>query len=370
MPPLTPHTRGPRQTPEETARRASLRLTADTAPGIRRRKRGRMFEYRRPSGARVTDAATLKRVRRLAIPPAWTDVWISPDARAHIQATGRDARGRKQYRYHTDWHATRDLAKYGRLIEFARRLPAVRRRVRRDLQAPRTSRTQVLALALTLLDQTFIRVGNRAYTRANGSFGLTTLQDRHVSIRSGHVEFSFRGKSGKARRLTLSDAHLARLIAACRDIPGSDLFQYRDGGGRRRTLTAQDLNQYLGEISKWHFTAKDFRTWGGAVQTADCLHAHRRKGSGLPGKTAMRRDIETVAAILGNTPAICRKSYIHPALLQAYEDAMLWRAWGTACRRPYRPTRDLSIPERRLLRFLLLAEGAGAGSAGPGDLIH
>lgn len=297
-------------------------------------------------------------------------MWISPDSRAHIQATGRDARSRKQYCYHTDWHATRDLAKYGRLIAFARQLPAIRRRIRRDLQAPGTSRTQVLVLSLTLLDQTFIRIGNPAYTRANGSFGLTTLQDRHVSIRGAQVDFSFRGKSGKARHLTLRDTHLARLIAACRDIPGSDLFQYRDESGKRRTLTAQDVNQYLGEISDGHFTAKDFRTWGGAVRTAGCLRAHRQNGTELPGKTAMRRDIETVAAALGNTPAICRKSYIHPSLLHAYQDEVLWRAWGLACRRPYPPTRDLSIPERRLLRYLLLAKAAGGDSASLGDLRH
>jgi DNA topoisomerase-1 len=358
------------QSPAETARRASLRLVVDTSPGIRRRKRGPGFEYLRPSGAKITDAATLSRLRRLAIPPAWTDVWISPHARAHIQATGRDARGRKQYRYHTDWNATRGSAKYGRLIAFARQLPAIRRRTRRDLQAPRTSRTQVLALTLTLLDQTFIRVGNPAYTRANGSFGLTTLQDRHVSIRGPQVEFSFRGKSGKSRHLTLSDPQLARLIAACRDIPGSDLFQYRDESAKRRTLTAHDLNQYLGEIAEGDFTAKDFRTWGGAVQMAECLHAHRRNGSALPGKTAMRRGIATVAAVLGNTPAISRKSYIHPALLHAYQNERLWRAWGVACRRPYPPTRGLSIQERRLLRFLLLAEAAGAGSASLGELGH
>ncbi len=306
----------------------------------------------------MRDQPTLDRIRHLAIPPAWIEVWIAPDARAHIQATGRDARRRKQYRYHAEWQVARHHAKYHRLGDFGEQLPLVRRRLRKDLRGSRTSRPQVLALAVSILEQTFIRVGNREYARTNGSYGLTTLLDRHVSIGKRTAHLSYRGKGGLHRDVTVEGAELARLLAACRRIPGSQLLQYVDDAGRRHQLTSSEVNRYIAEIAGRDFTAKDFRTWGATLTAAACLEQHRAIGIGVPGKVAMRADIATVAERLGNTPAICRKSYIHPSVLEAYQDETLWRAWMRTGVKTSITPRGLSSRERRLLQFLRRAAAA------------
>ncbi len=298
----------------------------------------------------VRDAGTLARIRKLAIPPAWTDVWVSAHPADHIQATGRDARGRKQYRYHDAWSEARGARKYGRLLAFAEALPGMRARVRRDLRHADGSREQVLALLVTLLEATFIRVGNQEYKRANGSYGLTTLEDRHVRITGATIHFSFRGKSGKERQVSLKDRRLARLVTQCRDLRGAHLFQYVDAKGRRRPAHSTDLNRYIGSLSDGEFTAKDFRTWGATLTAAGLLEARGPLVLGVPGKRAMVEDVATVAAELGNTPAICRRSYIHPSLLRAYQDEETWRHWQQTARG--RTVAGLSGSEARLRRFL------------------
>ena len=313
------------------------------------------FRYRRPNGAALRDPATLARIRALAIPPAWTDVWIAPDGRAHIQATGRDARGRKQYRYHAHWQLAQDVAKYLRLGAFGEALPSIRARVRRDLRRADASREQVLALLVMLLESTYIRIGNREYARANRSYGLTTLEDRHVTVEGARVHFSFQGKSGVQREVTLEDRTLARLVKQCRDIPGKHLFQYIDETGTRRPVHAGELNAYIGDVAPGGFTAKDFRTWGGTLMAAEFLEQHDASEA-PPGRKAMVRDVCSVSERLGNTPAVCRKSYVHPYLLEAYTDRAAWAAWRRTAAGGRR--QGLSRSESRLLRYL---ETATAG---------
>ena len=341
---------------KKASRKGDLVHVTEPVPGITRRRSGTTFRYQRPSGAPVRDEATLARIRKLAIPPAWTDVWIAPDPRAHIQATGRDARGRKQYRYHTDWNVARDAEKYGRLEAFARALPGIRRRVRRDLQRADTSREQVLALLVALLESTYIRVGNQEYTRANGSYGLTTLEDRHVTISGSSIRFAFRGKGGKERRVELKDRRLARLVKRCREIQGPHLFQYLDSAGRRRPARSTDLNEYIGRAAGQRFTAKDFRTWGATLRAVALLEARGKLLIGVPGKSAMLHDIATVSNELGNTPAICRKSYIHPYILGAYQDERAFASWLRTGKAG--ASRGLAGPEARLQRYLRVRGGA------------
>lgn len=331
-------------------RRTSLQLVKDDTPGISRQRRGASFTYKRASGSVVRDAGSLARIRQLAIPPAWSDVWIAADPRAHIQATGRDVRGRKQYRYHDTWSAERGERKYGRLAEFARALPGMRARLRRDLKRSDASREQVLALLVTLLEATFIRVGNQEYKRANGSYGLTTLEDRHVSMSGSTIRFAFRGKSGKDRRIELKDRRLARLVKQCRDLRGAHLFQYVDANGHRRPAHSSDLNGYINSIADGEFTAKDFRTWGATLTAAGLLEGRDDIVIGVPGKKAMLEDVAAVAAELGNTPAICRKSYLHPYVLRAYQDETAWKQWRATARG--RAVTGLASHEARLLRFL------------------
>ena len=319
-------------------------------PGISRHRSGTGFIYRRASGAVVHDETTLARIRKLAIPPAWTSVWIAPDPRAHIQATGRDARGRKQYRYHTEWNEARDWEKYGRLASFAQALPGMRAKVRRDLQGSTPSRDQVLALLVALLESTCIRVGNQEYKRANGSYGLTTLEDRHVTIAGNTITFAFRGKGGKQRRIELKDRRLAALVRRCRDLKGQHLFQYVDAKGHRRPAHSTDLNGYISAIAGERFTAKDFRTWGATLLAAGLLESRGDLLIGPPGKSAMTHDIGSVSDQLGNTPAICRKSYIHPYVLRAYQDEKVFGTWRRT--RGGRSRSGLAGPEARLLRFL------------------
>lgn len=330
--------------------RTTLRHMLDDRPGLARGGRPGRFVYQRPSGTRERDTATLARIRLLAIPPAWTEVWIAADPRAHIQATGRDARGRKQYRYHHAWQEQQATAKYRRLERFARALPRMRQRLRHDLRAAETSRSQVLALLVSLLESTYIRVGNHEYLRANKSYGLTTLEDRHVSIRGQVIAFTFRGKGGIARSVELRDRRLARLVKRCRDLEGRHLFQYLDHAGRRRPARSSDLNSYIAAIAEGSFSAKDFRTWGASLLAAGRLDERGGILLGVPGKAAMIEDIAFVASELGNTPAICRKSYIHPAILRAYQDEAGYQRWERT--RKGKSLRGLTSAENRLLRYL------------------
>lgn len=302
----------------EAAREAHLRYVSDARPGIRRQGGDDGFSYRRPDGRAVDDEPTLRRIAALAIPPAWTDVWICPLANGHLQATGRDARGRKQYRYHSRWRAVRDEAKYERTIAFGRALPRIRERVRRDLALPGLPREKVLAAIVDVMDLTSIRVGNEEYARENKTFGLTTLRNRHVRVDGSEIRFRFRGKSGKEHRISLHDPRLARIVKRCRDVPGYELFQYIDDAGDHHPVDAADVNAYLREASGEDFTAKDFRTWNGTLTAALALERFEPFASPAEAKRNIARAIELVAAQLGNTVAVCRKCYVHPAVLDAY----------------------------------------------------
>ena len=303
--------------PQESARAVGLRYVNDRGPGLRRRRAGRGFLYVGPGG-RVRDRDTLARIRRLAIPPAWVDVWICPIANGHLQATGRDARGRKQYRYHARWRVVRDEAKYGRLILFARALPRARARVERDLALPGLQREKVLATIVRLLETTMVRVGNEEYVRANGSYGLTTLRNRHVQVDGSTLRFRFRGKSGKAHEVAVADRRVARIVRRCQELPGYELFEWLDQDGQIRSVESGDVNAYLREIVDEDFTAKDFRTWAASVLAARALAACPRCRSAREAKRLLVSAVGDVAAQLGNTAAVCRKSYIHPAILEAW----------------------------------------------------
>jgi DNA topoisomerase-1 len=307
--------------PPESAKLAGLRYVDDRrTPGIRRIGSKTRVRYVAPNGRTIADRAELQRIKALVIPPAWKDVWICPDARGHLQATGRDARGRKQYRYHPRWREVRDEVKYGRLIAFAQALPGIRRRTDADLRRPGLPREKVLAAVVQLLEKTLIRVGNEEYAKDNGSFGLTTLRDQHAKIKGGTVHFEFRGKSGVEHAIDLQDKRLAKIVKACRDLPGYELFQYVDDDGARQTIDSADVNGYLREISGQDFTAKDFRTWAGTVLAAKALAEVAAFKSTTEAKRNVVTAIESVAKKLGNTKAVCRKCYIHPAILDAYMD--------------------------------------------------
>lgn len=302
---------------------SGLAYVSDLERGIRRRSTRAGFSYRDERGHPLRQAATLARIKSLAIPPAWSDVWIAPRPDAHIQATGRDQRGRKQYRYHADFVALRDATKFDHILDFAAALPAIRRQVARDLGRRGLPLEKVVAAIVWLLDATLIRVGNREYARENGSFGLTTLRDRHVAVHASTIRFEFRGKSGKSWRLKLSDRRVARVVKSCQDIPGQHLFQYVDGDGARHSVGSGDVNAYLRAISGRDITAKDFRTWHGTVLTATCLQAYAAANVKTTAKANVREAIEAVAGTLGNTPAICRKCYVHPAVIAAYLEGKL-----------------------------------------------
>ena len=337
------------------ARSAGLRWVSDEAPGIRRRRSGRGFRYVRPSGRPLSETATLQRIRALAVPPAWTDVWICPDPRGHIQATGRDKRGRKQYRYHARWREVRDETKYDRLLEFGRALPRIRERVERDLARRGLPREKVLAAVLRLLEKTLIRVGNDEYVRANRSFGLTTLNSRHVRVRGPRIHFRFRGKSGKVHEFGIADAGLSRIVKRCQDLPGQELFQYQeDGHGRRRGVGSGDVNAYLADVSGRDFTAKDFRTWAGSVRAWWALAAQPAPQSRAHGRRAVNDAIGEVARRLGNTPTTCRKAYVHPAVVESYLEGKLpTRQRGRGRTSHSRPaSRALRPSEAALLRLL------------------
>jgi DNA topoisomerase-1 len=308
--------------PESAAREAGLTYVSPEDPGIRRLEAPGGFRYRKDRGGSVRDPETLARIRALAIPPAWTDVWICPSANGHLQAVGRDARGRRQYRYHRRWREVRDSAKYEHVLAFARALPRIRRRVARDLARRSIDREKVLSTVVRLLESTLIRVGNEEYVKANRSFGLSTMRDRHVSVRGSSIEFRFRGKSGKPHSIDLVDRRLARVLRRLQDLPGQRLFQYMSEG-QLRDVESGDVNAYLRAISGSDFTAKDFRTWAGTVLAAASLQEMEKFDSEAQARRNILAAIERTAARLGNTPAICRKCYIHPRIFEAYLDGSL-----------------------------------------------
>lgn len=307
----------------DAAQEAGLTYVDDSRPGLTRRRSGKGFSYRDAQGAPVRDEATLDRIRKLAIPPAYTDVWICPRRNGHIQATGRDAKGRKQYRYHPDFREAREADKFSRIMSFADALPSIRRRVESDMRRKGLPRDKVLATVVYLLETTLIRVGNDDYARTNRSYGLTTLRDPHVTINGSELTFRFKGKSGKKWNVALKDRRVARIVKACQDLPGQELFQYIDDDGVQRDVTSSDVNAYLRGITGEDFTAKDFRTWAGTVLAALALRAFESFDSEAGAKRNVRSAIEDVAQRLGNTPTICRKCYIHPEIFDSYLEGAL-----------------------------------------------
>lgn len=307
-----------RPDPQESAEEAGLRYVSDSTAGITRHRAGKGFFYRNAKGEKVTDERQLKRIKSLAIPPAWNDVWIATTANAHLQATGRDAKGRKQYRYHPRWAEVRDEAKYEHMIDFANALPAIRARVDEDLGKRGLPREKVLAALVKLLETTLIRVGNDQYAQENKSYGLTTMRDKHVDINGSTISFSFQGKSGVEHEIDLQDRRLATIVKKCQDLPGQPLFQYLDEDGRRQTVDSADVNQYLKDISGQDFTAKDFRTWAGTMLAAEALSQFDISEEETTAKSNIVSAIENVSKQLGNTPTICRKCYVHPAVIDAY----------------------------------------------------
>ena len=303
---------------EEAAEEAGLNYVSDDRPGYTRKARNGEFEYLDTQGKRIRDEQRLLRIKRLAIPPAWTNVWICPSPTGHIQATGRDARRRKQYRYHERWRELRDENKFDRLAAFAKALPKIRRRIAKDLKLRGLPREKVLATVVRLLERTFIRIGNEEYARENKSFGLTTIKNRHVTVRGAQLRFRFRGKSRRQHEVDVTDRRIANIVSKCQDLPGQELFQYISDDGNVGDITSQDVNDYLREISGANFTAKDFRTWGGTVLAAIALNAKEKFESPQEAKVNVKNAICAVAELLGNTPAICRKCYVHPHVIEAY----------------------------------------------------
>ena len=329
---------------------AALNYVSDTDPGIRRSRKGTGFSYRRPDG-RAIDDATLARIKAIVIPPAWTDVWISPDPDGHIQATGRDRRGRKQYRYHAQWTEVRDGAKYAGLVAFAQSLPALRQRIDADLRQNGLSFERVVASVVWLLDNTMIRIGNAAYARDNKSFGLTTLRDRHVEIKGSSLRFAFKGKSGKEWKLKLVDRRIARIVRGAQELPGQKLFQYLDEDGNRRPVRSEDVNWYIREASGAAFSSKHFRTWGGTIHAASLFAQTELPETRSLRKRVMNAVVDKVAERLGNTRAVCRQCYIHPLVFEAWSEGRLRDEMAEASKRR-RPISGLDEEETLVLRWL------------------
>jgi len=334
--------------PAASARAAGLRYVSDQSPGIRRKRVGKGFGYLDSDGRTVRDPETIRRIKRLTIPPAWTDVWICADPRGHLQATGRDARGRKQYRYHPRWREVRDAVKYDRMLAFAESLPKIREQTDRDLERPGLPREKVLATIVRLLEDTRIRIGNDEYRKENGSYGLTTLRNRHVNVIGAEVRFTFRGKSGKQHTIELHDRRMARIIKRFLEIPGQELFKCVDGDGEVKAIDSADVNEYLQQVTGEDFTAKDFRTWAGTILAARFL---RETAGGMNSRAAKKQLVRAIARVadeLGNTAAVAKKGYIHPAVIAAYLSGGL---------KPIREKQDpdpyqLSAEERSLLALL------------------
>jgi DNA topoisomerase-1 len=334
----------------EAAEEAGLQYVNDERPGYTRKASNGEFDYFDIQGKKIRDEQRLLRIKRLAIPPAWTDVWICPSPIGHIQATGRDARRRKQYRYHERWREVRDENKFGRLAEFARALPKIRRRLAQDLKLPGLPREKVLATVVRLLERTFIRIGNEEYARQNKSFGLTTMKNRHVKVKGSQLRFRFRGKSGRQHEVELTDPRIAKIVSKCQDLPGQELFQYINDKGEARDVTSQDVNDYLREITNQNFTAKDFRTWAGTVLAATALNAQGAFETKKQSKANVKTAICAVAELLGNTPAICRKCYVHPEIVEAYLRGTQIPGLGDVTKTP--DNIDLRAVEAAVLKFL------------------
>ena len=340
----------PRDTVDLQPAPPGLLYVNDDDPGLRRIKSGDGFDYRDPDGDRVDDARTLDRIRALAIPPAWTDVWICPSTRGHIQATGRDQRGRKQYRYHDGWRRDRDGLKFGRMIAFGRALPKLRAQVEKDLARRGLPRDKVVAAVVRLMELTLIRVGNEAYAKENKSFGLTTLRDRHARLSSVGGAFQFKGKSGVVHTTGFRDRRLARIVKACQDVPGQRLFQYLDDDGQRRSVESADVNAYIRAAMGEDFSAKDFRTWAGTLAAARALCLIPKATSATEAKRNVNTCVKAVAGLLGNTAAVCRGSYIHPLVLESYQQGVL----------PLKPGRSERAFELATIRFLEAAQASCA----------
>lgn len=306
----------------ESAEAAGLRYVTDAAPGIRRQRRGRGFTYIAADGSVIRDKVELERIRKLVIPPRWTNVWICPNPSGHLQVTARDARGRKQYRYHPRYRAVRDETKFGRMIAFSEILPLIRERVERDVTLPELSRDKVLATVVWLLERTLIRVGNDEYARDNGSFGLTTLRRKHVTVSGAKLRFEFRGKSGVPHSVAVTDRRIAHIVQRCQELPGQELFQYLDDDGRRQSVDAGDINEYLRRITGRQVTAKDFRTWAGTTLAAAALRELGGFTSEKQAKAKIVAAIDQISQRLGNTRAVCRKYYVHPVILEAYMEGI------------------------------------------------
>jgi DNA topoisomerase-1 len=327
------------------AEAAGLRYSSDDEPGISRRRAGRGFSYRTERGGLIESKRQLVRIRSLGIPPAWERVWICTDALGHLQATGRDVRGRKQYLYHPEWRALRDASKFDRMLEFGRRLPQLRDRIETDLVLPGLARERVLAAVVRLVDETLIRVGTEEYRRQNGSFGATTMREHHARIDGSHIAIEFKGKSGKLQRAELADRRLARVMQQLYDLPGRELFEYLDDAGGRRPVRSDDVNAYLRDVSTADITVKDFRTWGASALCLRALHDLDPPSSPAAAKRAIAGAIRDVAGALGNTPAVCRASYVHPRILESFSAGEL-EPTASRC------LRGLDRWESGLLRFL------------------
>ncbi len=348
--------------PALSAKAAGLRYVMDTRPGITRRRTQDGFEYVGTDGHTITDEAEIERINHLGIPPAYTDVWISPLKNGHLQATGKDARGRKQYRYHARWREVRDETKYGRMIAFGEALPLIRERVAHDLSRRGMPREKMLATIVRLLEETHIRIGNEQYAKENESYGLTTLHNEHVDIEGGTVHFHFRGKSRKDHAIDLRDPRLAKIIKRSQELPGEELFQYLHDDGEPHTVDSSDVNAYLHEITGQEFTAKDFRTWAGTILAARALAECDAAASPKQTKKNITQVIKCVSSALGNTPAICRKCYVHPAILEAYTAGTLLEA----LRRSAQETRDRSQAQRAEEDAMMaLLREHGCSPAGP-----
>ena len=342
--------------PAESAKEAGLRYVSDADPGIRRKRRGKGFTYVGVKGETIHDAKVLARIKSLAIPPAWTNVWICPSPNGHLQATGRDAKGRKQSRYHPRWREVRDETKYERMLAFGAALATIRKRVEQDLSMHGLPRQKVMATIVRLMETTLIRVGNEEYARNNHSYGLTTMHDRHAHVNGSTVTFKFRGKSGRQHTVDIYDRRIARIVHRCQDISGYELFQYVDEDGMHHSVDSADVNEYLREISQQDFTAKDFRTWAGSVLALATLRTLEPFESATEANKNVVETIKAVAEHLGNTPSVCRKCYVHPGLLDCYVSGEMSRSVEKCLnhreKKSLPPAHGLSEEERGLIHLL------------------
>jgi DNA topoisomerase-1 len=335
----------------KTARRTGLRYITDKSPGITRKRFADSFTYYDVNGAKITDKQTIQRIRKLVLPPAWENVWISPYPDSHLQATGKDKKGRKQYRYHPDWSSARSETKFSRMRAFADALPKIRKAVEKDLAKQHISKHKVVAIAIRLMEKAFLRIGNEEYLKENGSFGLTTLRDKHVDIQGDKIRFYFKGKKGVMQETELVDRRLARLVKHCKDIPGQELFQYYDEDGHRKSIDSGDVNEYLKEVTGENFSSKDFRTWAGTVQAFTLMRGMEFSSKKTERHRQVVSVVKEVARKLGNTPTVSRKYYIHPVLLQLCEEGMI-EDFFKSCRKKKKDESESAFEECMLDKFL------------------